>query len=69
MIELISVRTDLLLSDALALFAEMRKLGLERDVMVYTSLMRALVRAGRTSDAWRLFEEMNIFVKLEKHLF
>jgi len=58
MIELISVRTDLLLSDALALFAEMRKLGLERDVMVYTSLMRALVRTGRTNDAWRLFEEM-----------
>jgi pentatricopeptide repeat protein len=54
----VRVRSNLLLSDAIALFDEMKSLGLERDVQVYTQLIRSLCRAGRVDDAWMMFQSM-----------
>jgi pentatricopeptide repeat protein len=54
----VRVRSNLLLSDALALFEEMSTEHLERDVQVYTKLIKALCRAGRVDEAWSMFQSM-----------
>ena len=58
-----------ILSDALALFDEMGVLGLERDIQVYTNLMKALLSGGQINEAYNLFQSMKnerIQIEIEK---
>ena len=46
------------IDDAMELFEEMKREGIERDTVTYNTLITGLGSVGRIDDAMELFEEM-----------